>query len=50
MNKYEIKSNIFAPNLWAVYHNGVMIYSNIYKSECERIMKQFIKEDKQNNK
>jgi hypothetical protein len=49
-DKYEIKPNIFAPNLWSIYHNEVIIYCNIYKSECKRKIKEFVKQDKQNNK
>lgn len=45
MNKYKVEPNIFATNLWAVYCNGEIIYSNIYKSECERKLQEFIKED-----
>lgn len=50
MNDYEVKLNIFAPNLWSIYHNDVIIYNNIYKSECKRKIKEFVKQDKQNNK
>lgn len=46
MNKYEIKPNEYAPNLWAVYHNGIIIYCHVYKCMCERKVKEFIKEDK----
>ena len=45
MNKYKIGPNKFATNLYAVYCNGKIIYSNIYKSECERKLQELIKEE-----
>lgn len=42
LDKYEIKPYIFASNLWAVYHNNVAIYCNIYKSACKHKLKEII--------
>ena len=42
LDKYEIKPYIFVSNLWAVYHNNVAIYCNIYKYACIHKLKEII--------